>query len=86
MSWKRGTESVDRELLRIQIWIEGVDPILNGDNGEPGMIRNYYDDKAAERQRGKDIAILVKLAQWVVAPASVGALLLQLARAAHLIQ
>ena len=57
MPWKRGTESVERELLRAQLWIENADPQLFGGNGSgKGIVRMFFDDKAAQEERDKEQA------------------------------
>ena len=53
MPWKRGIKTIPVEVSRIQDWVETHDLIFNGPNGDNGMIRIFYDDKAEERQRDK---------------------------------
>lgn len=53
MPWTRGRKAIPVEVSRIQDWVERSDLILNGPNGDDGMIRLFYDDKAGERQREK---------------------------------
>ena len=45
---------MDIELATIQSWIEGADTDLYGQNGDPGMIRLFWADRAAREQRDKD--------------------------------
>ena len=54
MAWRRGNGSVDIELANTQSWIEGADTDLYGQNGDPGMIRLFWADRAAREQREKD--------------------------------
>jgi len=70
----------------VQTWIETNDPVLNGRNGDKGMTRDFYEGKATDEQRSKDLGLLVKIAAFIIGPASVGTLLLSIARATHLIQ
>jgi hypothetical protein len=62
MPWKRGEEDTDKELYRVQLWIENTDPILFGPGGNDGMVRDYWDEKAYQRQRDitrrRDLKIL----------------------------
>lgn len=39
MAWKRGRQSIQIEVSRLQSWVEDNDPVLNGPNGDDGMIR-----------------------------------------------
>jgi hypothetical protein len=46
VAWTRGHRSVEVELSRVQAWIEQVDPILFGPNGDAGVIREHHDKVA----------------------------------------
>jgi hypothetical protein len=46
MSWKRGTGSTDWELRRVQECVEDHDILLNGGEGEIGMVREWRDFKS----------------------------------------
>ena len=55
MPWKRGTGSVEVELSNVQSWIEQTDRVLNGENGEKGLIRTFQTDKDKQAQRDEDM-------------------------------
>ena len=69
----------------MQSWIETHDPILNGKNGDPGMIRLFYDDRAKQQQRDKDVSMLIKVVAWALGPATVVTMVLTILRALHII-
>lgn len=46
MSWKRGKGSTDWELERAQECLESHDVLLNGGEGEMGIIREWRDFKS----------------------------------------
>ena len=81
MAWRRGSGTTDLELSRVQSSLEDVHIDLYGSDGEHGVIREFRDGKAAQAQRSKDMALLLKLIGFVVTPASVGLLLMSIARA-----
>ena len=85
MAWKRGSGSFDVELANVQSWIETTDPDLYGPYGDDGVIREFRDEKAAEAQRAKDMATLIRLARWVLTPSLVGLIIMSLLRACHVI-
>lgn len=66
MSWKRGNGTVEVELSNVQSWIEAVDPDLNGQNGNPGIIRMVRENKAALDQKDKDREQWInRRVQWI---------------------
>lgn len=85
MPWKRGNKDTDTELANVQSWIEYADPIFFGKNGDVGMVRVFYDDKAATQQREKDIKGLIKFIGWIVGLPATGAFILSLLRAFHMV-
>lgn len=46
MPYEPGNESVERELLKLQLWAKDADIDLNGRNGEEGVIREWRDFKS----------------------------------------
>lgn len=86
MPWVRGKGTVQVELANVQSWIETNDPVLNGKNGDPGMIRLFHDDRAKQEQRDKDIGILIKVVAWVFGPMSLIEIVLSVLRALHVIK
>ena len=85
MPWKRGTGSVEVELSNVQSWIEQTDRVLNGENGEKGLIRIFQTDKDKQAQRDEDMMRLFKIIVWVFGPTSALGLLLSLLRAIKVI-
>jgi len=79
MPWKRGNRDTDTELANVQSWVESADPILFGKNGDPGVIRLFYDDRAKKEQRDNDLMALVKFIAWFVGSLSGLSLLTALA-------
>jgi hypothetical protein len=51
LSWKRGSQSVDIELSRVQTKIEDWSEIFDGDNG---MIRIFQTQEAVDDERDKE--------------------------------
>jgi hypothetical protein len=49
MPWKRGEKSTDVELSRVQECVEWHDLLLNGPNGDNGMIQEWRDFKAQRK-------------------------------------
>ena len=70
MPWKRGNRDADTELANLQSWVEMADPIFFGKNGDSGMVRLFYDDRAAQMQKEKDVIWLLKVIAWCVGPVS----------------
>jgi len=70
MPWKRGIADTDTELANVQSWVETADPILFGKNGDPGVVRLFYDDRAKKEQRDVDIMALLKFIAWFIGPLS----------------
>lgn len=54
--YQRGSESVERELLKVQIWVEATDMELWPRNGNKGLIREYNDERSARTQKESDAA------------------------------
>lgn len=75
MPWTRGSGSVEVELARTQDWIEAADPELHGHNGEKGVIRQIYEDRA-----------FIRGAFWVFGLLSGGSLLIQLLHLAGIVK
>ena len=53
MSYRRGEDSLEVEVSRLQSWIEATDVELYGKNGDRGMIREHHDDRAAQAAQQK---------------------------------
>ena len=70
MPWKRGKGTVEVELANVQSYIETVDPILYGQNGNPGMIREFYDDRAKRIQHDEDMRVIRRLVLWLISPSA----------------
>lgn len=67
---------MDIELANIQSWIEGADIDLYGQNGDPGMIRLFWADRAAREQRDKDREQWMnRRVQWITALGSLAVVL-----------
>ena len=62
MIFKRGTGSVNQELARVQFWLEEKSQILDGPNGDDGMIREWQDHKAEKRT----MVGMLKVGMWVI--------------------
>lgn len=66
LPWVRGNQSTDIELSRVQSWIEGADPELFGKIGDPGVIRQFREDRTARIQKEADTEQFMKRrVQWI---------------------
>ena len=57
MAFKRGNGSVNVELARLQFWAEVLSPILEGDDREAGLIREWRDFQS----QGHAVAKILKV-------------------------
>jgi hypothetical protein len=47
--FKRGGGTINQELARLQFWAEEKSQLLDGSNGDDGMIREWQDHQAEKR-------------------------------------
>lgn len=67
MAWKRGRQSIQIEVSRLQSWVEDNDPVLNGPNGDNGMIREWQDFTAKREAFESFVKWMVSLIGLMVA-------------------
>jgi hypothetical protein len=50
----------------LESWVEATDPHLNGDIGDPGVIRQFREDRSAAKQKEKDTETFMRRrVQWI---------------------